>query len=714
MFEFGVGIKNPLFFIGVVENNNDLRREQRVQVRACGVHGTNRDIPTEDLPWAICVKGDYDPNGSPGLGLPSLNSWVFGVFLDGRDCQQPMVLGLVPTQNTSPPNPTADGYGVIPPENGDLLARGSHPDSYGQPQNSKLARNENIEETSVLELAATRVMGVRVGGTDETWDEPGPAYCAQYPFNRVIETGAHTIELDDTPNAERIMITHKCGSYVQIDSLGTTTHKSVSDKFEINNRRQNIYVGGMSTVTIMGHSHVYVRGNKTEEIEGDYQQIVHGNHMLSVGGQMNFNASEQVQMRAADVKIQANVGTMSIHAAKELQTEAGIGWYAKAPRMWIENSANLNIRSNNVNMFGVTNVNIRANSDMNIHALGEMNIKADELFILGESDANLYGTAKLQIGSGGLLSVYGPNVAIDDNISMANGDAEPASAAGDAVTAEASISAGQPDLPEPATKSTSVVPAENSSARGSAGIGSRDAYGEEGSSGGGGSGGGGSTTPVTGSISAATQTAVTPLLDFIGNKEAPEGYNQISNLVRTFRYPTKRLTEMTIQEVLDWQESIDEFQDSEASGRYQIMEDTLRGYDNGDRRRPKQPSGPYTPLYTKAGLSSGDLFSPENQDKMAIALLRGRGLDRYLAGTLSREQFANNLAGEWASLPVVTGVNAGRSVYEGDRAGNRAVGGTGTTEQERAQNRIQQFLAVLDQIKTNNNNVIVQQESGPF
>lgn len=682
MFEFGVGIKNPLFFIGVVENNNDLRREQRVQVRAFGVHGTNRDIPTEDLPWAICVKGDYDPNGSSGLGLPGLNSWVFGVFLDGRDCQQPMVLGLIPTQNTSPPNPTADGYGVIPPENGDLLARGSHPDSYGQPQNSKLARNENIEETSVLELAAMRVKGVRVGGTDETWDEPGPAYCAQYPFNRVIETGAHTIELDDTPNAERIMITHKSGSYVQIDNRGTFTEKAVSDKYEITDRRQNIYVGGSSIVTIMGHSHVYVRGNKTEEIEGDYQQIVRGNHMVSVGGQMNFNASEQVQMRAADVKIQANVGTMSIHAAKELQTEAGIGWYAKAPRMWIENSANLNIRSNNVNMFGVTDVNIRANSNMNIHAVGEMNIKADELFILGASDANLYGTAKLQVGTGGKLSLFGGDkVAIDDEISMANGDAEDASAAGDAVTAEASISAGQPDMPEPPTKSTSVVPDETGGARGSGGMSSRDAYGEEAFSGRGGAGGG-TTTPVTGTVTAATQTAVTPLLDFIGNKEAPRGYDQISGLVSQSRYPTKRLTQMTIQEVLDWQESIDRFQDSEASGRYQIMEDTLRGYNN-DRS-----SGPGNPLYTRAGLSASDLFSPENQDKMAIELLRGRGLDRYLSGELSREQFANNLASEWAALPVVTGVNAGRSVYEGDRAGNRAL----TT--------VQEFLSVLDQIKT--------------
>jgi muramidase (phage lysozyme) len=392
---------------------------------------------------------------------------------------------------------------------------------------------------------------------------------------------------------------------------------------------------------------------------------------------MNFNASEQVQMRAADVKIQANVGTLSIHAAKELQTEAGIGWYAKAPRMWIENSANLNIRSNNINMFGITDVNIRANSNMNIHAVGEMNIKAEDLFITGTADANLSG-AKLQLEASGKLSIMAETVAIDDVISMANADADFSTAAGDAVTAEASESAGRPEMPEPPAKSTSINPAQDEGSMGTSGMAARDHSGEPGTGGG---GAGGSTVPVTGQASAAIQSAVTPLLDFIGNKES-EGYDDISGLVSQSRYPTKPLTQMTIQEVLDWQESIDRFQLSEASGRYQIMEDTLRGYNNDSS------AGPGNPLYTRAGLSANDLFSPINQDKMAIELLRGRGLDRYLDGSMTRETFANNLASEWASLPVVTGVNAGRSVYEGDRAGNRSL----TT--------VQEFLSVLDEIKS--------------
>ena len=94
MFDYGVGIRNPLFFVGVVENNNDLRLEGRCQVRAFGIHGTIKEVPTDMLPWAIVGQGGYDPNV-----VPKINSWVYGMFLDGRDAQQPLILGMIPTQS---------------------------------------------------------------------------------------------------------------------------------------------------------------------------------------------------------------------------------------------------------------------------------------------------------------------------------------------------------------------------------------------------------------------------------------------------------------------------------------------------------------------------------------------------------------------------------------------------------------------------------------
>lgn len=147
-----------------------------------------------------------------------------------------------------------------------------------------------------------------------------------------------------------------------------------------------------------------------------------------------------------------------------------------------------------------------------------------------------------------------------------------------------------------------------------------------------------------------------PLLDFIAEHESEttarrlgiSAYNVVWGGIRKADHPPKPLVAMTIRQVLSWQDQIDPRYRSEAAGRYQILEDTLRG------------------LYEEAGLGIDDLFSAANQDRLAEALLRHRGLQKYLSGSITEYDFANNLAKEWASLPCVTGPKKGRSYYSGD------------------------------------------------
>lgn len=87
---------------------------------------------------------------------------------------------------------------------------------------------------------------------------------------------------------------------------------------------------------------------------------------------------------------------------------------------------------------------------------------------------------------------------------------------------------------------------------------------------------------------------------------------------------------------------------SSALGGYQFLTATLDG------------------LKKNLKLTGKEIMTPEFQDELAIALMRGRGLDGYLAGKITAEAFANNLAKEWASLPMVTGPKKGRSYYSGD------------------------------------------------
>ena len=676
MFEHGVGLRNPLFFIGSVEKIDDPRREGRVAVRAFGIHGTWDQVKPDELPWAICVQGDYSGNN-----IPPLNSWVFGVFLDGRDGQEPLVLGLLPTQHTVGINPPVTGWGHIPDKDGDLTARGSDPQSLYQPTISRKARGEYIHETSVLQQEMGRTRKVKMGGIDSTWDQPAAAYGAKYPHNKVIETGRHSIELDDTPGSERITITHNSGSFIEIDDRGTTVNKTVGDHYDVMDRNQHVVVSGMSTVTIMGNSHVYVRGNKIEEIEGDLQTLVHGNHHLSVGGQSTHQAGEQVQIRGgADVKINAGSGTLAINAGKELQLSGG------GINEFGGNYGAISIKSEKIMVDATDKLHLRGNTQVNIQAIAEMNMSAIDMNMatLGSwnafagTDATITGTARteisglieLAISSGSKVNLNAPVIAADVFITLANGASRPAAPVNPATVSkflqppvgqkpfvpgsavpEIAWYAAKVEAPEPVVKSTSILPRYGPSSYGVSGYSSRD-DGETGVS---------FNPGETINVSTAISHAASELLDFIGNKEAPRGYDQIVGLVSRSRYPTKRLTEMTIGEVLAWQESVDRSSNSEAVGRYQIMEDTLRGYNN-DRTGKGTTRG----LYERVGLSEGDLFSPENQDKMAIYLLEEDGLTRYINGEITTERFANNIAATWASMPLVTGPNAGRSKYESD------------------------------------------------
>lgn len=138
------------------------------------------------------------------------------------------------------------------------------------------------------------------------------------------------------------------------------------------------------------------------------------------------------------------------------------------------------------------------------------------------------------------------------------------------------------------------------------------------------------------------------LLGFIGEKEAPQGYNTV------FGGGQEKLTSMTLDDVLRLQKQTKG--ESSAVGKYQFISKTL------------------SELKGKLGLSGKEKFSPELQDKLALELLERRGLSDFKEGRLGVEEFANNLSQEWASLPVVSGEKKGKSFYEGVGS-NRALTG---------------------------------------
>lgn len=151
-------------------------------------------------------------------------------------------------------------------------------------------------------------------------------------------------------------------------------------------------------------------------------------------------------------------------------------------------------------------------------------------------------------------------------------------------------------------------------------------------------------------------TALNDLLAAIRKHEAPKGYGQIYGGAKGVPKGTD-VTAMTLNQVLAMQRAmVKAGSASTASGGYQFIRKTLER------------------TIDEMGLSGDQVWTPELQDRMAVHLMEGRGLSKYLSGTLSAEAFANNLAMEWASLPVVTAIKGargrilapGQSYYAGD------------------------------------------------
>lgn len=128
-----------------------------------------------------------------------------------------------------------------------------------------------------------------------------------------------------------------------------------------------------------------------------------------------------------------------------------------------------------------------------------------------------------------------------------------------------------------------------------------------------------------------------PLMELIGAKESAGDYN------KAYLGKKAPFTDMTLNQVLEWQNNYLNWQrknrkgktPSSAVGKYQIIQPTLKG------------------LMRNMGLKGDEKFTPELQDAMIVELMRGRKYDAWVKGDISDEEFANNLAQEWASFPVV-------------------------------------------------------------
>lgn len=226
------------WFFAEVVNVMDPDMLGQVQIRINGFHDAFED---KDLPWAAPIlpitsasyqRPEFGEVGVSPTGI-LVGSFVYGFFADGPNAKVPVLLGTMPAIKENDPKQ----HDVTP-----------------------LAREVNLWESKPL-------LG----------PEPPSTYAALYPQNKVTRTvSGHVIELDDTPESERIHIYHKSGTYVEISADGRTVTKVTGNNFVIHAQNDEIHV--------QGNVHIHVVGNVTMEVDQNIKAQVGKNFEMQIGG----------------------------------------------------------------------------------------------------------------------------------------------------------------------------------------------------------------------------------------------------------------------------------------------------------------------------------------------------------------------------------------------------------------------------------------------
>lgn len=271
-----LGLDGFVWWIGVVEDRGDPAKIGRCKVRIFGWHNPDlAELPTADLPWAHPML----PVNNDAHFAPKEGEFVCGFFLDGEYGQNPVIMGVLPGIPSSDINYSfgfsdqrqdlsrsprkvksrkykKDGTGVEI-ENDEPK---KYPDLPDEPTSSRFTRNENIGETMISDRKKNLVEVPIAGGG--SWKEPPPAYNAEYPHNKATETeSGHIIEIDDTPDWERIHIAHRTGTFQEMYPSGTKVEKVVKNNYQIIMGDDNIYVMGQVNITVDGAAKIKVKGD---------------------------------------------------------------------------------------------------------------------------------------------------------------------------------------------------------------------------------------------------------------------------------------------------------------------------------------------------------------------------------------------------------------------------------------------------------------------
>lgn len=260
------------------------------------------------------------------------------------------------------------------------------PEYRGNPTTHPNARGLNSSQFNSSKHTNVQYTGFPVAGNKGTFGSPPNSYAPQYPYNKVFASNSgHIIELDDTPQAERVAIKHKSGTSSVITANGSRNDSTLGHHYNFNSMDYYLGVQGSFYQSVVGDINLRSTTDVTIQSDGSATELVYGDKTATISGEFNLLVGGVGQIKAKKIILEAD----EIHV------------YSKG----------------NVHMQAEGNLELSATSKVIISGKAGVDIKSD---------------ADLKMSATGNTHIKGTTVYMDDVIRMAEGGAQDAAYAQDA------------------------------------------------------------------------------------------------------------------------------------------------------------------------------------------------------------------------------------------------------------------------------------------
>jgi hypothetical protein len=277
-----------------------------------------------------------------------------------------------PTKGYKDPNNVYPKKEYLEAGNGDVnaLAVGKNPgETKALPEEQTIHGQHDAQRTTSKTIA---------GRTGESVSQPKSAFAAEYPYNHTYQSeSGHTMEFDDTPNAERVSLNHKSGTFQEMRPDGSQVNKIIGDGYTVIDRNGVITIEGKANVHVGGSCNIYVANNCNLTVGGNTAIDTHGNVDWKVGGNMNLAVKGTFATRVD--------GDYSMDVNGDIDSATSGSW----------------------RLGSATSVDILSNSKINIDATSDINIKSDAKANVYGAETNIKASGKTNVQAGSTMNIKG-------------------------------------------------------------------------------------------------------------------------------------------------------------------------------------------------------------------------------------------------------------------------------------------------------------------